>query len=222
MSADVVVFGSRDGDPPDTMRFVFQDETEDMIEGLVAAWQSDVLRDAAYILCDVNLCTKPIQLFVPHNECARVVPEEVDGTDPHSQTLPWSNPLLSGIGVVASLNFNRTRGRICGLSYFGKAIQWKRYDLDVELDDNYAHCPVTGIPQLYTMVSFDAILTKAQADEVPKARLRRIVHLQAAHSLLLVELDMVRPQVLDVQVQLEKARRDKDQKKVEQMLQKQS
>ncbi|KAK0529933.1 hypothetical protein OC835_004178 [Tilletia horrida] len=135
-----------------------------------------------------------------------------------SATLPWLAPLVNGIGVVAKVNGDRNRVQVCGLTYFDREQKWVRYDLDLELDAERMQVTATQVPQPYSMVSFDAVITKLLSHSIPQGRLLRIALLQPAHSLLLAELDLVRDQGGTVRAQLAETRQAKDKRKVDEML----
>ncbi|KAK0526382.1 hypothetical protein OC842_005212 [Tilletia horrida] len=191
ISLDVIIGHQVEGAPAGTKRLWLQDETGDMIQSSVLVGSDvDLQLDSAYIFG-----------------------ADVDGTDPHSETLPWAPPLVNGIGVVAGRSADRSRTQICGLTYCGDDLRWMRYDLDLELGAD-----TTVTPVLYAMVSFDAVLTEISQGGVPRGRILRINQLQPAHSMLLVELDIVRSGAGDTRAGLAAARQQKDKRKLEEML----
>ncbi|KAK0528692.1 hypothetical protein OC835_004562 [Tilletia horrida] len=213
ITVDAILNEADQNAPANTKRVTFQAEGGDFFEGTVIAREED-LDEAVFIFANVSVATNPLQLYVPHEHCARLVPEDFDGSDPQSAVLPWACPLLNGIGVVARLNRERTHARICGLSSFGARNINKRYDVDVGFEGKSAHCPTTGIPPLWSLVSFDAALVSIDGNHVPQARLLRIVQLQVANSLLLAELNMVRDEAGELRARLENDRREKDQEQI--------
>ncbi|KAK0519569.1 hypothetical protein OC842_007406 [Tilletia horrida] len=219
ISVDVVLADPEDNGPPNAMRLWLQDEEGDMVQGFAWAGPNvDLKSDSAYVLCAASFSTRPLQVLVNHPVCARLIPEDYDGTDPEAEMLPWAAPHVNGIGVVERVNADRTQARICGLVYFGQDQKWLRYDLDLELDAATNQYPATMMPRPFSTVTFDAVLTKMQQDGVPQGRLLRIAQLQPAHSLLLTELDLVRNNAGNVRAELAAARQQKDKRKVDEML----
>ncbi|KAK0522714.1 hypothetical protein OC834_006170 [Tilletia horrida] len=158
----------------------------------MAAWNEAPWGSGAYLLTNTHMSTKPLRLFVPHEDCARLIPDTYDGTDPMVEGLPWCKSVLYGIGVVVSPG-----GRdaiLAGLSYMGKSSGWQKFEFKMlpgdEDEDIFPPTPKKPTP--FSLYSFEGSLLEV-TDGLPVVKIRRFNYLQPAPIELCEELGYILP-----------------------------
>ncbi|KAK0554418.1 hypothetical protein OC844_006171 [Tilletia horrida] len=191
-------------------------DDDDVIRAHVTSYDVRECQTGSYILSHAYAATKPFHVHIPHENAARFLPEDIDGTDPSCQTMTCTAPLLNGIGVVRDVSGDRRRATICGLSYMGEN-GWRPYELRTLVDDKDDN-PQKQVPRPYSLVSFHGTLVKMAKDGVLEVDLHRVSYLQPAYSLLLVELDICADVAGRDRATLAFQHLNRDQEKVERLL----
>ncbi|KAK0528705.1 hypothetical protein OC834_003964 [Tilletia horrida] len=186
------------------------------VRAYITAYDIHERQPGSYILSHAYAATKPFHVHIPHENAARFLPEDIDGTDPSCQTMTCTAPLLNGIGVVRDVSADRRRATICGLSYMGEN-GWRAYELSTLVDDKDDN-PQKQMPRRYSLVSFHGTLIKKAEDGVLEVDLHRVGYLQPAHSFLLVELDICADAAGRDRAMLAFQHLNRDQEKVERLL----
>ncbi|KAE8233022.1 hypothetical protein CF326_g1942 [Tilletia indica] len=171
------------------------DSTIDDAEGRIHkvalnCWARDTPEQGVYLLNNVPFATNPLRLGVTDVATMRRIPEEFDGSEPGSQTLPTSPVFLTGIGVIASVEPDRKSGIIKGFTYISKGHQWSPFTLKVAFPDTPKY-EIWTMPGPRNLVDFDATVEREGPNRVLEASLVRITQLDAAPAPLLKALGVI-------------------------------
>ncbi|KAK0526080.1 hypothetical protein OC835_005410 [Tilletia horrida] len=166
------------------------DQRDRMVTCTLHSSHARTIRDGAYLLRQGYIATDPLRCYVGEEGCLRFVPEEINGTDPTSETLPWAKTLLNGIGVVTEVDVDRKTAVVQGMTFLGPEKKWCQYKVRL-FATRQAEDPLQQFPRLLSLASFHAYLHRVGRDGVLEGRLQRIAYLQPAFSLLLGELGVL-------------------------------
>ncbi|KAK0524204.1 hypothetical protein OC834_005618 [Tilletia horrida] len=214
LSADCML--TREGDTA-TSTITLLDRRDKMLNGALYTVRPEPLLDGAYLLRQGYIATDPLRCYVGPEGCLRFVPEEINGSDPTCETLPWAKALLNGIGVVTEACKESKKVVIEGLSFLGKEQRWCKYKARLfaaeTVDD-----PLLQFPRILSLASFHAFLHRVGRDGVIEGRLQRISYLQPAFSLLLGELGIIPGQLGKDRAIAALRRLNQDQQKVQRLV----
>ncbi|KAE8230938.1 hypothetical protein CF326_g4054 [Tilletia indica] len=153
-------------------------------------WARDTPEQGVYLLNNVPFATNPKRLGVTDVANLRRIPEEFDGSESGTPTLPTSPIMLSGIGVIASVEPDRKSGLIKGFTYISKGHQWAPFTVKVAFPDTPKYESWT-MPGPRNLVDFDATVEREGPYHTLEASLIRITQLDAAPGPLLKALGVI-------------------------------
>ncbi|KAE8250386.1 hypothetical protein A4X13_0g4769 [Tilletia indica] len=171
-------------------------------------WGRDAPEQGTYLVTNVPFATHPLRLGVGDSAEMRLVPDEFDGIEPGSATLPPTFVFLAGIGVIVESDANRKGCSVSGFTYLNKKHGWQKWSLRLEFEDT-ARWAAWTVPGVRTLVTFDAVLVKQDFDGQYQCYIRRITSLSDADRSLLTALNVGSPGGGDRAERLRQAREAK-------------
>ncbi|KAE8219361.1 hypothetical protein CF319_g6931 [Tilletia indica] len=119
-----------------------------------------------YLLTNVSFATHPLRLEAGDSAEMRQVPDEFDGIEPDSPTLPPPFVFLAGIGVIVESDANRKGSRVArypASPTSKKSTVWQKWSLRLGFEDTACWAAWT-VPGARTLVTFDAVMFKQEFD----------------------------------------------------------
>ncbi|KAK0524064.1 hypothetical protein OC834_005671 [Tilletia horrida] len=183
LTGDVILANRDKEDETGLIRVLSFDSRGRSVEGHLVSPCSDEERDGWFTIRHVPTTTRPLRLYDCGDNYLRIVPEEVDGSDPSKVVMDWMDMLASGIGVLKEVDPVARKGVLVGLTRMGDVQGWGRFDLRLKFG---------GVPtapfEVHSLISFDAILERIDKDGIPCVRALDLVPLGQADSTLIAAL----------------------------------
>ncbi|KAE8221238.1 hypothetical protein CF319_g5361 [Tilletia indica] len=168
-------------------------------------WGRDAPDQGTYLLTNIPFATHPLRLGVGDAAEMRHVPDEFDGMEPNSPTLPATFVFLTGIGVIIEADANRKGCSVAGFTYLNKKHGWQKWTLRLEFEET-ARWAAWTVPGARTLVTFDAVLVSQGTDGVYTSYIRRITSIGDADRSILTALNVGSPGGGDRAERLRRAR----------------
>ncbi|KAK0522979.1 hypothetical protein OC842_006301 [Tilletia horrida] len=157
------------------------------IKALLSMWGRNPITEGLYLLTQCAMATHPLRINISEQMCARLVPEDFDGSIPENASLIPVLAYLSGIGVLKQVDPTKKSGIITGFVFLGRNVGWVEWSLHVSFEDNprWNHWL---LPSPRSLVSFDAVIDRVDEEGNVHCSLRRIFVIDAASQALLTAL----------------------------------